>query len=138
MGQPIALGSIALGLRTESPTRYNRAIDSDVKLFGISDLHLHYKSNRQALEALPAYPLDWLVVAGDIGETEAQFEFAFKILTRRFQQVLWAPGNHDLWTLPSQSLRGLAKYERLIALCRSYGVYTPEDPYIRWPGMPTN
>ena len=30
--------------------------------------------------------------------------------------------------------RGLAHYERLIALCRKYGVHTPEDPYPKWPG----
>src|SRR5262245_26389324 len=107
-----------------------------MKLFGISDLHLRHETNRSALEALPAYPEDWLMLAGDIGETEAQLEFALSILTRRFRQVLWAPGNHDLWTLPSQvaDLRGVGKYERLVSICRNYGVLTPEDPYIRWPG----
>jgi hypothetical protein len=28
----------------------------------------------------------------------------------------------------------VAHYERLVALCRRYGVLTPEDPYARWPG----
>jgi 3',5'-cyclic AMP phosphodiesterase CpdA len=107
-----------------------------MKLFGISDLHLRLEINRFALEALPAYPEDWLMLAGDIGETEAQLEFALSILTRRFRQVLWAPGNHDLWTLPSQpgELRGVEKYEQLVSICRNYGVLTPEDPYTRWAG----
>ena len=110
-----------------------------MKLFGISDLHLSYERNRQALNALPAYPDDWLILAGDIGETEAQLKFALAILTRRFQQVLWVPGNHDLWTLPSDphGQRGVAKYQRLVTICRNYGVHTPEDPYVRWPGSET-
>src|SRR6266511_6054824 len=107
-----------------------------MRLFGISDLHLHHAINRRALEALPAYPEDWLVLAGDIGETEEHLSFALAILTRRFQQVVWAPGNHDLWTLPSDrhGLRGVAKYNRLVSICRNYHVLTPEDPYVRWPG----
>jgi hypothetical protein len=41
-----------------------------------------------------------------------------------------------LWTLPSdkKNLRGQAKYERLVAICRSFGVWTPEDPYAVWTG----
>lgn len=107
-----------------------------MKLYAISDLHLAQPANRHALEALPPQPDDWLIVAGDTGETEGDLQFALAILTRRFAQVIWAPGNHDLWTLPSDpnGLRGVAKYQRLVAICRDYGVATPEDPYLRWPG----
>jgi len=106
-----------------------------MRLLGISDLHLRHEHNRLALEALASHPDDWLILAGDIGETEAQLAFALEILTRRFQRVIWVPGNHDLWTLPSDPhrLRGVAKYERLVTICQSYGVLTPEDPYICWP-----
>jgi len=110
-----------------------------MKLYAISDLHIAYRDNRQALAAMPNYPDDWLIVAGDIGEAEEQFHFALSTLTQRFARVLWTPGNHDLWTLPSEkdALRGVAKYERLVSICRSYDVLTPEDPYIQWPGDPT-
>ena len=110
-----------------------------MRLLGISDLHLRYEHNRQALEALPSHSGDWLILAGDVGETEAQLAFALEILTRRFRRVIWVPGNHDLWTLPSDpyGLRGVAKYERLVAICRSYGVLTPEDPYVHWPDSDT-
>ncbi|CAG0930683.1 hypothetical protein TFLX_01881 [Thermoflexales bacterium] len=80
---------------------------------------------------MPPYPEDWLILGGDIGETEELLRFALSILTRRFKRVVWVPGNHDLWTLPSDrnGLQGEAKYQRLVAICRDYGVLTPEDPY---------
>lgn len=107
-----------------------------MNLYAISDLHLGHQTNYQALARLPFFPNDWLIVAGDIGETIAHFHYALRILTERFQQVIWVPGNHDLWTLSSAEHpdRGQAKYLRLVKLCRSYGVLTPEDPYVYWPG----
>ncbi len=107
-----------------------------MKLYAISDLHLFSEINRQALKALPAYPEDWLILGGDIGETEEYLQFALQVLTRRFQRLLWVPGNHDLWTLPSDrsGLCGEAKYRRQVSICRDYGVLTPEDPYTLWPG----
>jgi 3',5'-cyclic AMP phosphodiesterase CpdA len=81
-----------------------------MKLYAISDLHIGYPANRQAL-----------------------------LQSNRFAQVLWTPGNHDLWTLPGEPnpLRGEAKYRRWVQLCRDFGVLTPEDPYIVWPGTTT-
>lgn len=111
-----------------------------MKLYAISDLHLANPSNRQALQNLPYHPDDWLIIAGDVGETEQHLHFALRILTHRFAQLLWVPGNHDLWTLPSNpnDLRGVAKYQQLVAICRNYGVLTPEDPFVHWPGDSSN
>jgi predicted phosphodiesterase len=113
-----------------------------MKLYAISDLHLMSRTNRQALEALPSFKEDWLILAGDIGETIELHRYALSLLTRRFAQIIWVPGNHDLWTLPSASSaegfeRGEAKYQKLVALCREYGVLTPEDPYVIWHGENT-
>ena len=112
-----------------------------MKLYALGDLHLRYEVTRQALQALRPHPYDWLILAGDVGETEEHLRFALAIVTRRFGRVFWVPGNHDLWTLPShaesgrpEGLRGQAKYDRLVAICRDFGVLTPEDPYVVWPG----
>ena len=107
-----------------------------MKLYAISDLHLGHAVNRQALEALPEHPDDWLILAGDVGETAAHLNYALQILTGRFAKVIWTPGNHDLWTLPgaADGPRGQAKYRLLVEICRHYGVLTPEDPYAEWPG----
>jgi 3',5'-cyclic AMP phosphodiesterase CpdA len=107
-----------------------------VKLWATSDLHVGYAENRHAVEALPAHPEDWLIIAGDTGETPAHLEFVLKTLGKRFGRLIWTPGNHDLWTprdWPSEK-RGVAHYERLVALCRRRGVLTPEDDYVEWPG----
>jgi 3',5'-cyclic AMP phosphodiesterase CpdA len=102
-----------------------------MKLFAISDLHLANKVNFHALEALPPHPDDWLILAGDVGEMEEHLKFAIIHLKARFRQLIWVPGNHDLWTLPSHpnQLRGEARYRRLVSICRDYGVLTPEDPF---------
>ena len=111
-----------------------------MKLHAISDLHLANRSNREALLALPSHPDDWLILAGDVGETEVHLHFALEVLAPRFARLLWVPGNHDLWTLDDDPspLRGEAKYRRLVAICRDRGVLTPEDPYPRWPGTPAD
>lgn len=91
---------------------------------------------RRALQALPAYPEDWLILGGDVGETEQHLRFALSILTRRFARLLWVPGNHDLWTIPPHpgEPRGEERYRRLVEVCRDFGVLTPEDPFAVWPG----
>jgi 3',5'-cyclic AMP phosphodiesterase CpdA len=107
-----------------------------VTVWALSDLHVGFDVNRRAIEALPAYPDDWLIVAGDTGDTPAQLELVLDVVTTRFARVIWTPGNHDLWT-PRQwpdSRRGEGHYRRLVEACRARGVATPEDPFVVWPG----
>jgi 3',5'-cyclic AMP phosphodiesterase CpdA len=102
-----------------------------MKLFAVSDLHLSYEANRKALVEIESCPDDWLILAGDVGETTTHLELAFETLKPRFAQLVWVPGNHELWTMPSKQRapRGKFKYDELVALCKSYGVITPEDAY---------
>lgn len=114
-----------------------RSSKSEVgRLWAISDLHVGYEENRRAVEALPEYPEDWLIIAGDTGESPAHLELVLRTLTPRFAQVIWTPGNHELWTPRSwpAERRGAGHYERLVGICRKSGVLTPEDPYASWPG----
>jgi 3',5'-cyclic AMP phosphodiesterase CpdA len=110
---------------------------SNGKLFAVSDLHVVYKENRALVEALrPESEDDWLIVAGDVAERYADIEWALGLLSGRFAKVLWAPGNHELWTHPKDpvDLRGEKRYLHLVDLCRGLGVATPEDPYPVWHG----
>ena len=106
-----------------------------MKLHAISDLHVGYRENLLALGDLGKHPDDWLILCGDIADTPEQLEAALAILERKFAQLIWVPGNHELWAVPRKSgLRGVARYEQLVALCRAHGVITPEDPFPVWDG----
>lgn len=107
-----------------------------MKLFAISDLHVGFEANRDLWRTLGDHPDDWLILAGDLGETERHLRFVLEIATARFGRVFWVPGNHELWTLPQDPspLRGEARYHHMVAVCRELGVVTPEDPYMPWPG----
>jgi hypothetical protein len=109
-----------------------------MNLWAISDLHLSYAVNREALDSLEERRDDWLILGGDIADTATQLADAFALLRRRFAQLIWVPGNHELWTpevpdLPTMA-KGESRYRELIALARSFGVLTPEDAYPIWPG----
>ncbi len=108
-----------------------------MRLLAISDLHVGYPENRAYADSLvPADPDDWLIVAGDVGEVFADVGFVLASLANRFARVIWAPGNHELWTLPSDpvAVRGVARYEALVKVCRRFGVLTPEDGFAVWQG----
>jgi hypothetical protein len=103
-------------------------------VWGLSDLHVGYAANRETLSRLPAHPDDWLIIAGDVGETEQHLLWVLQELGPRYARLVWVPGNHELWTSGDPPLRGVAKYDRLVALCQERGVLTPEDPYELVPG----
>lgn len=70
-------------------------------LFAVSDLHVSYAENRYVVDRIrPADDGDWLIVAGDVGEIFADIVDTLSMLRSRFRQVVWAPGNHELWTHP--------------------------------------
>ena len=99
------------------------------ELWALSDLHLERPQNRAAIEELPAQPDDWLVLAGDVCERPQLFDACLALLAARWQQVVWVPGNHELWSAPDDPLRGEARYLAFVEMARRAGVLTPEDPY---------
>ncbi|MEA2297385.1 MAG: hypothetical protein QOF77_321 [Solirubrobacteraceae bacterium] len=110
---------------------------TDGRLLAISDLHVHHPENRLIVEGLrPDSERSWLLVAGDVGARMADVEWGLGRLRERYAQVVWVPGNHELWTPPDDpvQLRGEERYRHLVELCRRLGVLTPEDPYPIWDG----
>jgi 3',5'-cyclic AMP phosphodiesterase CpdA len=105
-------------------------------LVAISDLHVEVPENRRLVDGLrPRTERDWLLVVGDVGEVVSDIEWALANLAAKFEQVVWVPGNHELWTRPDDpvQLRGVPRYLHLVNYCRKLGILTPEDPYIAWP-----
>ncbi len=70
-----------------------------MRIFAISDLHVDYQVNANWVSNLSKtdYLNDILILAGDISNTLKQTEACFNMLALRFKQVLYVPGNHDLW-----------------------------------------
>jgi 3',5'-cyclic AMP phosphodiesterase CpdA len=104
-------------------------------LLATSDLHVTHRGNRAVAEGIhPRHDDDWLIVAGDVAESNDAIEWALDLLVNRFAKVIWTPGNHELWTVSREpeAPRGVARYAELVALCRRLGVVTPEDDYPVW------
>ena len=106
------------------------------RLLAISDLHIGYRANREAVEALPEHPGDWLICAGDVGETVEQLYWTLQTLSQRFERVIWVPGNHELWTHPKCKVggRGEDRYAVLVEAARRAGALTPEDDWPEFQG----
>lgn len=98
------------------------------RLLALSDLHVNHPRNLAALEALPAFPADHLLVPGDVGDGPGHLDAAWAALVPRFASVTWTPGNHELWDRGRTGLQGEARYAALVEVCRQWGVHTPEDP----------
>lgn len=99
-------------------------------VWAVADLHAAVRANRQRVaEIVPRHPEDWLLVAGDVAE---QFELISAILSElrgRFAQLIWVPGNHELFCRSAETHVGRAKYDALVQMCREIDVITPEDSF---------
>lgn len=106
-------------------------------LYATSDLHVGYDENRRLFEQIrPTSGADWLIVAGDVGDMFEDVADVLTLASKRFETVIWTPGNHELWTPPDDPVqaRGVSRYEQLVEHCRSIGVRTPDDEYATWRG----
>jgi hypothetical protein len=70
-----------------------------LRVFAISDIHIDYNENKKWLYDLSRsdYIEDILILAGDITSKMSSIIKAFVALKKRFKEVLFIPGNHDLW-----------------------------------------
>ena len=106
-------------------------------LLAIGDLHVEHAENREVLAQIePESDADWLIVCGDVADQPKDVEWALRLLSERFAEVIWVPGNHELLAQRGDpaELRGERRYRHLVELCRGLGVITPEDPYPIWDG----
>ncbi|MEM6462116.1 MAG: metallophosphoesterase [Pseudomonadota bacterium] len=72
-----------------------------MRIFTISDLHVDYRQNAEWVEGLSRadFTDDILILAGDISDSLERIARTITHLAKRFRQVLFVPGNHDLWIL---------------------------------------
>ncbi|MFN3162416.1 MAG: metallophosphoesterase [Pseudohongiellaceae bacterium] len=109
-----------------------------MRVFALSDLHADYPENLAWLRGLGAgvsadqsseheagdYCADLLILAGDVSDDLQVLEQVLRLLSERFAQVLFVPGNHDLWVRSGDHDCSLEKYQAVNALCHKLGVIT--------------
>ncbi|MFH0975228.1 MAG: metallophosphoesterase [Spirochaetota bacterium] len=78
-----------------------------MRVFAVSDVHIDYAENRQWLFGLSKtdYKNDILILAGDITNNIPVIIKAFVSLKNCFKEVLYIPGNHDLWVSRRNNIR---------------------------------
>lgn len=97
-----------------------------MRVFALSDLHADYPENLAWLQSLSGvdYRDDLLVLAGDISDDLSVLEHVLSKLVGSFGQVLFVPGNHELWVRVGEHDCSLEKYRHINKLCHQLGVIT--------------
>ncbi len=99
-------------------------IGKPVRVFAISDIHIDFKENKQWLHNLSQtdYKADMLILAGDVSDSPQLLEEAFQELKKRFSEVLYVNGNHDLWVRRGKEKSSLRKFCHLKKIARDQGI----------------
>ncbi|HVI48998.1 MAG TPA: metallophosphoesterase [Chitinophaga sp.] len=97
-----------------------------MKIQALSDLHIDYDENLQWLQGLSRYDYqeDTLILGGDISHHITLLETAFNMLKKTFREVIYVPGNHDLWVTGSKHSSSLEKFDHISRLAAAYGIHT--------------
>jgi len=96
-----------------------------MRVFATSDLHTDYKENFSWLTELSdkAYRDDTLIVAGDVSDRLEIIRETLLLLRSRFRDVLFTPGNHELW-VRNADINSIDKLQQVLKLCDDLGVIT--------------
>ncbi|HEV2963206.1 MAG TPA: metallophosphoesterase [Candidatus Angelobacter sp.] len=97
-----------------------------MRVFAISDLHTEYAENDHWVSGISSWDHrnDVLICAGDVAQTEKLLGSALERLRSRFQEVVYLPGNHELWVTSRGQRNSMEKFHQVQALARSCGVQT--------------
>ena len=95
-----------------------------MRLFALSDLHVDYEANFKWVRNLSRidYRDDVLMVAGDVTHHQSQLAACLDTLVARCRNVLFVPGNHDLWVWGEEREQtSLHKFARVVATVEASG-----------------
>jgi len=92
-----------------------------VRVFAVSDIHADYAENFAWVQALSQdeYLNDILILAGDVSDSMDILQRVFDTLQQRFSELLFVPGNHELWVQGSEYDCSLEKFDAIMTLCRT-------------------
>jgi predicted phosphodiesterase len=95
-----------------------------MRIFALSDLHVDFEANARWAADLSRsdYQRDVLILAGDLSDSLEAVERCLEGLSRRFCQVCFVPGNHELWvTRDGRGGTSLDKFARLLQVAERGG-----------------
>jgi predicted phosphodiesterase len=90
-----------------------------MRVFALSDIHSDHEHNRRWVAQLSHsdYRADLLILAGDVADSLSRLGWTLTQFTQRFAQVLYVPGNHDLWVHRERAVTSsLEKYQQVCAV----------------------
>ena len=97
-----------------------------MRVFTISDLHIDFAENKNWLFAISEsdHTEDILILGGDVTDILKLQMIAFEALKKRFREILYVVGNHDLWVMRDGGEDSLTKYTQLLTIATDYGICT--------------
>ena len=95
-----------------------------MRVFAISDIHVDYIENAEWLSHISRHDYldDVLILAGDLTDVPDLLRKSFEQLVIRFKQVLFVPGNHELWIYRSTQKSSFEKFEQIKVIAKECGV----------------
>ncbi len=104
-----------------------------MKFFALSDIHVDYPENLQWVQAIDAqqHSDDVLILAGDVTDDLALLGLVFTLLREKFSDVLFVPGNHELWLREEDVDCSLEKFALIEKLCAAHDIKTQVTHYDR-------
>lgn len=102
-----------------------------MRVFALSDIHVDYDENLSWIKSLSQqdYQNDILILAGDVSDRIELLAQTFGQLKGRFKEVMYLPGNHELWVRHDDVKHSIEKFEIVIQIAIDFGMRTV--PY-RW------
>lgn len=95
-----------------------------MRAFTVSDVHVDFEPNLYWVRQLSDsdYQKDVLIVAGDISDDERLLVETLTTLMKKFQWVVFVPGNHETWVHRSQFSSSLEKFYWVLNKAHELGV----------------
>jgi predicted phosphodiesterase len=96
-----------------------------LRIFTVSDIHIDYKENAQWFFGLSKndFTDDILILAGDVSSNMQTVIKAFVSLKSCFKEVLFIPGNHDIWCKQKNNKRNsFENYALIRTIAQNCGI----------------
>ena len=102
-----------------------------MRIFTTSDLHVDYKKNLEFIKQISDldYQNDILILAGDLTHKENLLCETLVTLKKKFAELFFLPGNHDLWLKEKHYSNSIEKFETIMVFCQSNGIQTAPRRY---------